>query len=99
MVATTATMALKGDTNHYDDRYRVGPEGALGPQGAQGEQGSPGPAGAQGQAAAVWHIVPSAPASDLGNDGDFAMVISGTELQQIYRKESGSWVLKVETFA
>lgn len=94
----------------YDDRYLVGPEGttgATGPQGppgiqgiqgVQGVAGATGAAGANGTNAPQWLIETAVPGAGVGADGDFCMIIVGTELRQIYRKDAGTWTLKAETF-
>lgn len=99
---------------HYDNRYLVGPPGPEGPAGAEGDPGDPGNPGEPGGAgsdgadgadgapglnAPQFHVVAALPADGVGADGDFCLVIVGTDLQQIGRKAGGTWSAIVTTFS
>jgi hypothetical protein len=62
-----------------------GPTGATGATGPAGATGATGPAGADGS---IWWNGTGTPDSDLGNDGDFYLDLSNSD---VYNKVSGSW--------
>jgi hypothetical protein len=69
----------------------IGSTGATGAQGATGSQGPiglTGPAGVKGDVGSIWHVGLGSPATDVGQNGDFYLDSSSSD---VYVKTSGSW--------
>ena len=64
-----------------------------GPEGAKGTDGAIGADGADGIPGATWHDVSGQPAASLGANGDYAIVTSGANIGQVWRKAAGTWRL------
>ena len=62
-----------------------------GPKGAEGTPGKIGADGADGAPGATWHDVSGTPAASLGANGDYAIVTSGANIGQVWRKVAGTW--------